>query len=152
MSDLLRYAEQELDLIGMTADSPEEMNVDMRNHILRMVEEFSKEEHSGLSASYTIHVLENLLKYKPLSPLTGADSEWVEVADGLFQNKRCHSVFKNESGAWDIDGIVFYDINVDKDTGESYKSYYTNASSKVKVVFPYIPTTKTVEALGDEND
>jgi len=57
------FAKSELDRIGMTDDDPtgEDMNFHMREHILRMVDEFSKEGHSGFSAHYAINVLKKLL-------------------------------------------------------------------------------------------
>ena len=74
MSNLLSYAENELNRIGMTEDSPDEMNRMMRKHILHMMQEFANEGHSGFSASYAISILTKLMDFKPLSPLTG--DEW----------------------------------------------------------------------------
>ena len=75
---LKSHAINELDVIGLTED--DEMNGEMRKHILHMIEEFSKEGHSGFSASYAVSILSKLLKYEPLSPLTGYDSEWMELS------------------------------------------------------------------------
>ena len=143
---LVSYAEQELDRIGMTDDG--DMNGIMRKHLLHMVKEFADEGHSGFSASYALQCLKRLLNFKPLSPLTGEDDEWSEVTQisgyPHFQNKRCGSVFKNgkDGEAYDIDGIVFWEWLTDKETGEQFKSYYTNKESRVPVEFPYeIPDT-----------
>lgn len=140
---LILHAKNELDAIGMTEDSDSEMNVAMRNHILLMIEEFSKEGHSGFSASYATNILSKLLKYEPLTPLTGEDSEWVDVAEvsgyTLYQNKRASNVFKENNEAYDINGIVFYDVLSDED-GKEYKSYYTDGT-RSPVLFPYTPTT-----------
>lgn len=146
---LLDHAKNELDAIGMTEDSPEEMNVAMRNHILHMVEEFGKEGHSGMSASYAISILTQLLAFKPLCPLTGDDSEWVDVSQQsghpLLQNKRCSHVFKEGDEAYDIEGKVFYTVETDED-GNPYKSYYTSRDSRVTIKFPYKPETVYVDA------
>jgi hypothetical protein len=109
---LLQYAKDELDRIGMTADG-DEYNAMMREHILHMVEEFSKEGHSGLSADYAINCLQKLLRFEPLSPLTGKDNEWESVRhlgdDPHYQNKRCSRVFKDKDGnCYDVDGYVFH--------------------------------------------
>ena len=151
---ILDYAKSELDLVGMTEDSGE-YNVSMRDHILHMIEEFSKEGHSGFSASYAASCLEKLLRWQPLSPLTGEDSEWSDVAvsnggETLYQNKRCSRVFKDETGAWDIDGKVFYEWHTNEE-GETYKSYFTNWKSRTIVTFPYTPVTEYVEWKEDEN-
>lgn len=146
---LKSHAENELDAIGMTADSSDDMNQAMREHILRMVDEFSKEGHSGFSASYAVNLLSKLLKYEPLCPLTGEDSEWVDVAEHsggpMWQNKRCGHVFKDPEGAYDIDGKVFYTWETYED-GEKFKSYFTNRDSRVRIEFPYTPVTEYVES------
>jgi len=137
---LVQYAESELDRIGMTDDN--DMNGMMRNHLLHMVKEFSDEGHSGFSASYALQCLQKLLRFKPLSPLTGEDDEWTDVTaiSGVphFQNKRCGSVFKDgkDGQAYDIDGKVFWEWARDEN-GEPYKSYYTGFESRVPVTFPY---------------
>ena len=142
---LLSHAEYELDLIGMKDEGDDDMNIAMRKHILHMIEEFSEEGHSGFSAPYAISILSKLLKYEPLTPLTGDDSEWVDVSEmngnTLYQNKRSGRVFKDNDGAYDIEGKVFWDWFTDEETGEKYKSYYTGRESRVPVEFPYVPTT-----------
>jgi hypothetical protein len=141
MSNLLNYAEKEMDLIGLTGE--DDMNGAMRKHLLHMIKEFSEEGHSGYSASYAISCLKRLLSYKPLSPLTGEDDEWNEVSEisgyTQFQNKRCSSVFKDDKDgeAYDIQGKVFWDWYTDPDTNEKHKSYYTSRDSRVPVTFPY---------------
>jgi hypothetical protein len=77
--------------------------------------------------------------------LTGEDWEWSDVrhnSDGSihYQNKRCSHVFKDETGAYDINGKVFYEWYTDEN-GEKFKSHYTSRDSRVPVTFPYIPTT-----------
>lgn len=143
----LEHAKTELDYIGMTETSPDEMNVMMRKHLLHMVEEFTKEGHSGFSASYAIDALTKLFRYEPLSPLTGNDDEWMEVGtqngvDPLYQNKRCGRVFKDNNGAYDVDGKVF----VDK------RGAFTNKDSRVYITLPYTPTTEYVYLEETDNE
>lgn len=148
---LLSHAEKELDLIGLT--DKDEYNGMMRKHILHMIKEFSDEGHSGFSANYAISILSKLLAYKPLSPLTGNDDEWVDVSQyggkgdrPLFQNNRRSSVFKDDTGAWDIDAKVFwewaqrpYDEDEEGYPGvKTYKTYYTGKGSQMPVTFPYV--------------
>jgi hypothetical protein len=143
----IEFAKSELDRVGMTADSEDEMNVAMREHILRMVEAFADEGHSGFSANYAVNCLDKLLRYQPLSPLTGEDDEWNEVGDGVYQNKRCGRVFKENGEAYDIDGIVFWDWYTDPETGEKFKSHFTCKDSRVPVQFPYTPKTEYKERV-----
>ena len=136
---LKSYAESELDIVGLTADSKDEMNVAMRKHILHMVDEFADEEHSGFSASYAINILTKLLSFKPLSPLTGEDDEWNEVGDGWYQNKRASDVFKDNDGPYWGQGRVFWEWWTDPEIneGKPYKSYFTSKNSRVPITFPF---------------
>jgi len=148
MGNLLDYAKHELDLIGMTEDAPDEINRMMRNHLLHMVEEFAKEGHSGMSASYALANLKLLLAFEPLSPLTGADDEWTQIEFGpdmKWQNKRCSRVFKRDDGtAYDSESRVFWEWVTGED-GEKFKSHYTSIDSRVDITFPYVPHTEYVE-------
>lgn len=141
MSNLIEHAKKELSLIGGENDP---MQDQMNSHILKMVEEFSKEGHSGFSASYAVSALQKLLRFQPLTPLTGDDSEWMEVGENMFQNVRCGTVFKNGKNgqAYNIDGNVFRDQN-----GCSY----TNGKSRTKVDFPWMPNTPNIVDYYDED-
>ena len=144
MSNLLSHAEDELDRIGMTEDSPDEMNRMMRKHVLHMMQEFANEGHSGFSASYAISILTKLLDFKPLTPLTGADDEWNDVGEDYWQNKRCSSVFKKSDGTcYDIDGKVFWEWYRDEN-GEAVKTYYSGSGCSTPVIFPYTPPNKPI--------
>lgn len=141
MSEIIKFAERELDAIGMTADSEDESNRDMRKCILDILAMFAGQGHSGLSAAYCIGKVEQLANFEPLSPLTGEDDEWSNVSEAsgmpMWQNKRCSHVFKEGDGqAYDIDGKVFRDAN---------GCCYTNRDSRVFVTFPYTPKTEYVD-------
>jgi hypothetical protein len=145
--NLLSYAESELNLIGLT--EKDDYNAMMRKHILHMIKEFADEGHSGFSAPYAIQILTKLMSFKPLTPLTGEDDEWVEVSqysDGSmrYQNKRLSSVFKNSDGScYNNDGKVFWDWFRNED-GNAVKSYYTSRDSRVEVTFPYTVPDKPI--------
>lgn len=141
MSELLSFAKRELALIRGV--EPDEMQDVIEAHILHMVEEFSKEGHSGMSASYCIGILTKLLRFEPLTPLTGEPSEWNEVGENTWQNRRCSHVFKNsEDGeAYNIQGKVFV---------EPDGSAFTNFDSRVPVTFPYVPKIEYVQREASE--
>jgi hypothetical protein len=108
-----------------------------------MVKVFAEESHSGFSGSYALGLLTKLLDFKPLTPLTGEDSEWNDISDygdsPRYQNKRCSSVFKNPDGeCYDINGKVFWEWYRDEN-GKAHKSYYSNYGCRLPVVFPYMP-------------
>lgn len=145
---MLDFAKQELAQIGMDENTDDDMNKEMRDHILRMVEEFSEAGHSGFSASYAVGILSKLLAYEPLTPLTGEDWEWTDLDyddDMAAQNKRCSHVFKRRDGtAYDSEGIVWWEWFTDDD-GSIHKSYFTSADSRVDITFPYKPCKKYKE-------
>jgi hypothetical protein len=148
--NLKEFAEKEMDLLGMEIDDP------MRKNILEIIEVFSSQGHSGFSAGYIVQILEKLLRYEPLTPLTGEDSEWGDVSqygvEPYYQNKRYSSLFKNSDGTcYDISGKIFYTWEKFEDTGEEYQSYFTNSKSNVPVTFPYIPKKEYVEWVEDVN-
>lgn len=145
---LLDFAKKELDLLGMTEDNTDIMDSSMREHILKMVEVFADEGHSGFSASFAINCLEKILKFQPISPLTGDDSEWTKIEFGPemeYQNKRCPRIFKTEDGvAYDAEGIIFWELVPDEE-GKMQKSYFTNKNSRVNITFPYVPEHRYLE-------
>lgn len=146
MTNIETYAIDELARIGMYG-SGDEMNDAMCEHILKMVNVFAEEGHSGFSANYAINILQKLLRFEPLSPLTGEDDEWqlCEYSDGeIYQNKRFSRVFKEgkDGQAYDVQGKVFVEPN-----GASY----TSRDSRVYIEFPYVPHTEYVKVEMGEN-
>lgn len=131
----------------------DEMQEAICMHVLKLLEVFHDEGHSGSSAPYALNVFDTLARFKPIAPLTGEDWEWHDVSeyggrdDGpVYQNKRCSRVFKDDTGAYDTEGIVWYDWQTNE-AGEKYKSYFTNYKSRVPVTFPYSPKTEYKERI-----
>ena len=139
---LVHYAKSELDIIGLREDSPDEMDRQMRSHLIKMVElfedVFEDEGHSEFSTNYALSILKNILSFKPLTPLTGEDSEWNLISENemCYQNRRCAHVFKDRDGAYDINGKVFID---------AAGGQYTNSESRVWIEFPYTPKIEYVK-------
>ena len=149
-----KFAREEFRAAGWTdenGDIKDEMQAMICAGVLDLLNVFEKQGHSGSSAPYMINLFTKLANFKPIAPITGEDWEWNNVGrDGdiggrLYQNKRCSSVFKNDTGAYDIDGKVFWEWNIGYETGEPYKSYYTNGGCHTPVTFPYIPGKRKEE-------
>lgn len=148
MSNLHEHALTEFKAAGWLNDSGEytdEMQGLICTHVLKLMDIFAEEGHSGSTAPYAINMFKKLAMFKPLTPLTGADDEWTDVSaysdDPRYQNKRLSSVFKDEDGqAYDIEGKVFWEWAMPyegREPFEPYKSYYTSRDSRVPVTFPY---------------
>lgn len=136
---ILNYLERDSNIVShiraeMPSDDIDEMQKRMNQHLVAMGQLFSLEGHSGLSASYAISVLNKLLNFEPLGPLTGEDSEWLKIDFGpeiKYQNKRCSSVFKREDGtAYHIERNIFK---------EPDGCCFTGSGSREDITFPYTP-------------
>ena len=125
---LLTYAEAELNRIPKDEDGIQSL---INDDILNIIKIFSEQRHSGFSANYAISVLERLLRFKPLSPLTGEDDEWNDTGYGSFQNKRCSSVFKNKDGRC-------YDIDATAVSDNGGITWYHSKKFDKEVTFPYV--------------
>lgn len=142
--ELIEYAKSELDRIGRDEDGMQDM---INKDILSIVEMFSEQGHSGFSAGYALSVFDRLLRFKPLTPITGEDDEWNEILNGKQQNKRCSSVFRNADGTTcDIDGIVVSD--------NGGITWFLSGRFRKEVTFPYEPPTHAervyIEYTGDK--
>ena len=145
MSKLNEHARMEFKAAGWLDDTgayKDEMQGMICEHVLKMLQVFSDEGHSGVSAPYAIKVFSRLAMFEPLAPLTGEDWEWHDTGHN-YQNKRASHVFKDYDGnCYDIDGKVFWEWN--KFEGEPFKSYYTCRESRVPVTFPYVVPDKPI--------
>ena len=140
-SNLVTFAENELNILINKCEDEEEKEMQklISKDILQVVEIFSKQGHTNSTANYAINIINKLLRYEPISPLTGEDDEWTKLDysnDLKYQNKRCSHVFKNADGkAYDIEGKIF---------SEDGECWYTSKESFVFIEFPYIPKTEKV--------
>jgi len=131
MSSLVDYAKKELDYcFPDKSDNLQQMAI---KNVLELLETFSNQGHSNLSAPYVLKLFDRLAHWKPIKPLTGEKEEWYEAhgGDNLQQNKRYSAVFRknfDNSTAYNIEGKVFVD---------EHGLGYTSSDSSVSVTFPY---------------
>lgn len=155
---LVNYAKDELGRImnGCKDEDSKAMQKMMNDGIIKVVEAFSEGEHSGFSAGYAISAITRLLKFKPLTKLTGEDDEWNECGTGVYQNKRCSAVFKDgkdNSTAHYIEGKICSDNG-----GITWFTRRTISSVPVKFPFAvpdkpekvYLDETGEFEIFGDD--
>ena len=144
MSNLEKHAWLEFKAAGWIDEKnqfEDEMQEVICKHVLKLLEVFADEGHSGSSAPYTVDLFKKLAMFEPVVPLTGEDWEWHEPSEGVFQNIRCSHVFKQkdrfDGQAYDIDAKIFWEWT--EYEGEKFKSYFTGRDSCVPITFPYTP-------------
>lgn len=147
MSDKLKWAAEELLLAGYDVNDPEDgPNRWLAQGTLELLRVFAEQGHSGSSAPYAVALFEKLAMWKPISPLTGADDEWIEVGTNQWQNRRNSSVFKDADGlAYWYEGRVFWEwfSSPDVDDGKPFKTYFTSRDSRVNIYeFPWYQPDK----------
>lgn len=98
---LVAHARSELDRAGLF-DKDSDYDGMLGEAILELIEVFAEQGHSGTSACAAIDIINTLLKFNPLTPLTYAEDEWDNVSDAtgepMWQNKRKPDVFSRDHG------------------------------------------------------
>ena len=140
MNNYIKHAEREFKAAGWDLEN-DEMQKMICDHVCELLNVFNGHGHSGTSAPYTIELFRKLAMFEPIAPLTGEDWEWTEIGEGVFQNKRCSHVFKENGQPYDIDGKIFR---------ESNGSCYTNIKSRMNVDFPYTPKSEYIDVGEDD--
>ena len=136
MSNLEAYAKSEMERAGLFGKDSDYGGM-IADAVMKMIKVFADEGHSGASAPMAINIFKKVAMFEPLTPLTGADDEWMEVGEGQWQNIRCSHVFKGADGrAYDIQGRVFR---------EPSGCCYTSFDSRVYLTFPCTPKTEYVD-------
>jgi hypothetical protein len=90
--------------------------------MIELLEKFLDTWDSGGAVAAAQPVFNRLLAGKPLSPLTGEDREWFDHGNGILQNKRASSVFKDPRFH---EGKMAYDIDA--------------PDPRAAITFPYWP-------------
>lgn len=90
-SNLVKHARRELELAG----NDEDFNMS----IINAVRAFTSYGHSGGSASVAIPMLNELLQFKNLTPLTDDPKEWMKISeDDGWQSRRNAEAFSMDEG------------------------------------------------------
>jgi hypothetical protein len=150
MSNLRKHAISEFHAAGWTDENgvfEDDMQEAICKHVLKLLDVFTEEGHSGTSAPYTINLFKTLAMFDPIVPLSGDDSEWLEVGPGVFQNKRCGYVFKDvtkfNGQAYNFQGKIFREPN---------GCCYTSSDSRVLITFPYTPKSEYIDVPFDNTE
>lgn len=113
MGNLKDFAIKEFEILRKT--TPDALVLEFEKEILKLVDKFGKSGQSGFSAPYyssaITNTLKSLLDFKPITDVTGDESEWNDVKNGMFQNKRISALFyddsKENSVPYYLNAVVF---------------------------------------------
>ncbi len=156
MKQIMTWIEREFELLATKA--PDHLVLPFKDEIVKIFEKFADSGQSGGSAPHTtaviLRVLNKLLSQYPLTPLTGEDSEWNVLENGIAglkvvaQNNRNSAVFKNRDGSCSfIHGIQFREPD-----GTEFSGWVEGInSSQVIRKFPSVPVTFYVDVVPFRN-
>ena len=125
----------ECDWVNNHGESCDEYQGRIMNDLLDLLGQLDS-KYSDPELENILVSFERLARYKPLTPLTGVDSEWKDTGDH-FQNLRCSSVFKEKdelSKSYDIDATRYKD--------SEGRIYGIGDSRRRKIEFPYFPPAR----------
>lgn len=113
-SNLVKFAREEMLRAGLY-DRDADYGGEIPEAVLEMVKAFSRYGHSGGSAEETLAILNRVIRFRPLSPLTNDPDEWIKITDGiasdddpLWQSRRQSTCFSHDGGK------TYYDIEEPK--------------------------------------
>lgn len=121
-SPLVDHARRELALIG-----EDEW---LRNGLCKVVAAFAEMGHSGFSAEHSTQVLEKLLRYQPLSPITDDPAEWMDRSQEMDGEPFWQHV--RDSRAMSTDGGKTYTL-VDEEPQDSDSGQPVHTSQRKAV-------------------
>lgn len=130
MSKFIDFCKKEVEIAGLLDKEKDFYGGMTGKAVLELCNIFAKQGHSGMSASVVASIFHRLTKWEPISPLTGEDDEWQNIGCGLYQNKRCPSVFKEKDKAYQSDYYIFQ---------EEDGTTFTSKESRRDITFPYYP-------------
>lgn len=134
-SELFSFAARELKDLKESDDNIDKL---IYYELLNGILGFPKGMSGGI-APYYINTISKLMNFECLSPLTGDDSEWMDVGTDLFMNTRCFSVWKLKDICYDNNAFIFNDID-----SEYPDSCFIGSESSRQITFPYRPTKEYI--------
>lgn len=158
-SNTLKKAEVELAILMET--TPDAVLRDFIPEIKRLVNKYGNSGQSGGSAEYYAQAISravhDLCLQKIICPVTGHESEWMEVdvdlgAKAVLQNKRCAGLFQEDFGKpYYVDAITFVSQEGMAFSGSvQLKNGKTISSSQFIKDYPFIPKTFEVNVISTE--
>jgi len=142
-ASLVDHAKRELELAGLF-DKDSDYDGMIGKAVMKLMNNFSGQGHSGFSANWTRDLFDQLAQYKNLTPITDDPEDWTNVSEHndkkLWQCKRNPSLF-SENG-----GKSYYDVE-DKKRKKTRSKVYKKASDKPSIFKRTIYRLPTKEEL-----
>lgn len=161
-----KHFEKELEIMKKNSkNNPNEdgkLIIEMfKKPIKQITKIFSKQGHSGSSASFYSSILsqgiKNILSFQPLSEITCSDREWNLVTEGnvneeiydlkkgVYQNNRCSAIFKEGKNGkpYYLDAIVWKG----EDEYDTFTGIVDRISSNQSIKFPFTPKTFYIDVV-----
>ena len=96
-SNLVKHAKREMELAGLYDEDADYGGL-IPDAVMNVVEAFAKDGHSGGSAAVTLAIVEKVLRFETLTPITSNPMEWNHIADDLWQSNRDPRMFSTDAG------------------------------------------------------
>jgi hypothetical protein len=74
---------------------------------VKVADTFAEFGHTGQSAEYTLRVLEQLLRFKNLTPLTDDPAEWLDVTEYTEQKSKLWQSVRNSAAFSTTEGKTY---------------------------------------------
>ena len=144
---LTEHAKMELEVAGLF-DKDSDYGGMTGKAVMELIEVFSEQGHSGMSAGLTRNIFNKLANYKPLTPIQGTDDEWGTDASDK-QNKRLTSLFKNDDGTVRYSDAIIWQ---GEESWDTFGGTVEGISSLQNIKgFPFTPKTFYIDVIREYN-
>ena len=134
--------------------------LEFKDEILALVNKFGDSGQSGGSAPYVAQIISDVVKklclHQPITPIMGTDDEWNDISEiscekngTIFQNKRNSAIFKDNTGSYYLDAIIFKGKNSSFTGNADFKNTTISSNQYIKS-FPFEPKTFYVDVIETE--
>ncbi len=151
MNSYIRHLNREIEILKKVGDFDDWVVKDFIKNIEDITKVFSTQGHSGSSAPFYATALSETIKrvlmFDIITPLTGEDNEWgdnLSADDKIKQNKRLSSVFKDDTGSYYLNAIVWRDST---DGNFTYTGKVEEVTSRQYIKYPFLPKTFYVDVV-----
>lgn len=147
MSNLINYAKSELESARLFGENDFYDGMTGKA-VMELIELFSEQGHSGMSAPIVLSIFDKLARFKPLSAIEDTPDSWNNCHGNTYQHKRLSSVFKDDINGkpYYIDAIVWRDQNGITFTSNDVCGF----SSRQYIKIPFIPKTFYIDIIENE--